>query len=327
MGNTSQHKSQIHGIPPRAVKISVCIPTYNHAHFLVDAVESVRAQTVKEFELVIVDNCSTDNTKEVVEKMMAGDNRITYVCNETNVGPVGNLNRCILHAQGEYLTILCADDVLAPTFLEKMSAALDDDPVVKLVACARIVVNENLKPKFRSGFSARKKHVSGHEAINKCLFNGNLIGEPSAVMFRRNAARRGFNMDFSQVVDLEMWFHILEQGDFVFLPEGLCLFRHYDTQGTKTNLKSFKFLADDERLFQSFITKPYIDATPFNIFNWKFRMAWNIWSHRRYIDDPAKVRDNISRFINRPLFYLLMLPAMGTKKIIKILDRMLAVLS
>lgn len=327
MESTSQHSSQNQTSLSRTIKISVCIPTYNHAHFLVDAIESARAQTIKDFELVIVDNCSTDNTKEVVSRFMSDDSRIRYICNETNVGPVGNLNRCIMHAQGEYMTILCADDLIAPTFLEKMSAALDENPVVKLVACARKVVNENLKPKFRSAFSVRKEHISGHAAINKCLFNGNLIGEPSAVMFRREDAARGFNMDFSQAVDLEMWFHLLEQGDFVFLPEELCMFRQYDAQGTKTNLKTFKFLVDDELLFQSFITKPYIDATPFNIFNWKFRMAWNIWNHRKYIDDPAKARDNIARFINLPLFYVLMFPAMGTKKIIKTLDRLLAALS
>lgn len=324
MENSSNTAPEGRNPSGRRARVSVCIPTYNHAHFLVDAVESVRNQTFSDYELVIVDNCSTDDTKEVVRQMMAHDNRIRYVCNETNVGPVGNLNRCLVLGQGDYVTILCADDLLAPAFLEKTVAALDRYPDVSLVACARTVVDEHLKPKFRTGYSARERYVPGHDVINRCLFNGNSIGEPSAVMFRKEQASRGFRMDYSQLVDLEMWFHLLEQGDFYFFPEALCSFRQYDAQGTKTNLRQFSFLDDDEKLMREFITRPYVKATPLNLYNWKFRMAFNIWKHRGYVDDPARVKEQMARFLRPALFFVVLLPAMATKKMLKIIDKLAA---
>jgi glycosyltransferase involved in cell wall biosynthesis len=305
-------------------KISVCIPTYNHAHFLIDAVKSVTEQTCKDFELIIVDNCSTDNTSEVVRQLMVHDSRIRYVCNENNVGPVGNLNRCLMYGNSDYIHILCADDILAPTFLEKMAAVLDESPNVSLVACARRVVDVHLKFKKRAGYSARSRQVPGYSVINRCLFNGNSIGEPSAVMFRKKDAARGFDPDYSQLVDLEMWFHLLEQGDFVFLPEELCCFRQHDGQGSKVNIRSFRFVSDDEKLFQNFITKPYVKLTVLNRYNWKFRMAFNIWKRRKDIEDPVKVKQYIRRFMSRPLFFAMLVPALGIKKVFKVMDKLMA---
>jgi glycosyltransferase involved in cell wall biosynthesis len=324
MESSSKAANEGMNAPGCQARVSVCIPTYNHAHFIVDAVESVKNQTYRDFELVIVDNCSTDDTKEVVRQMMSHDSRIRYVCNETNVGPVGNLNRCLVHGQGNYITILCADDLLAPTFLEKTAAALDQNPNVSLVACARTVVDEYLKPKFRAGYSAREQCAPGHAVINRCLFNGNSIGEPSAVMFRKELAARGFNTEYSQLVDLEMWFHLLEQGDFYFIPEELCSFRQYDAQRTKSNLRLFTFLDDDEKIMREFIARPYIEGTALNIYNWKFRMAFNIWKHRRYVGDPAKVKEQMGRFISPVLFFFVLLPAMAAKKLLKIMDRLAA---
>ena len=76
--------------------------------------------------------------------------------------------------------------------------------------------------------------------------------------------------------------------------------------------------------FTSYLSKPYINATPLNIFNWKFINAWNIWKQRKDCDDQAVVRQYMGRYMNRYLFYLLMLPAMGTKKLIKIWGRLSA---
>jgi len=305
-------------------KVSVCIPAYNYAHFLKDAVDSVLAQTYRDLEVLIIDNCSTDNTKDVAISYAAVDSRITYLCNESNIGPVGNLNRCLELAQGEYVKILCADDLLLPTCLERMVKTLDQYPEVSLVAGSRRLVTSSLQPIGRVGYSFREEHIPGITAINRCLFNGNLIGEPTAVLFRKRDVSRGFNGDYAQLVDLDMWFQLLEQGDFVFLPEELCLFRQHDAQGTKTNLKTFNFLADEEKLFHDYLAKPYISATRLNIFNWKFIMAWNIWKQRKNCDDPTVVREYMDRYINHLLFFVLMLPAMGTKKLIKIYNRLSA---
>ncbi len=79
-------------------KVSVLIPTYNYAHYLDETIRSVLDQTFTDFELLIVDNRSTDNTAEVVKKYL-GDNRVSFYANEKNVGLVGNWNKCLDYAK------------------------------------------------------------------------------------------------------------------------------------------------------------------------------------------------------------------------------------
>lgn len=90
---------------------SVCIPTYNYAQFLQEAVDSVVNQTFQDFEILIQDNCSTDNTQAVIEEY--DDPRISYQKNSENIGMFGNLNKVCARAKGKYIKILCADDVMS----------------------------------------------------------------------------------------------------------------------------------------------------------------------------------------------------------------------
>ena len=90
-------------------KVTVAIPTYNRAHYLPEAIESVLAQTFQDFELLILDNASTDNTPELVKSFK--DERIRYVRNQTNIGMFGNCNKALELARGEYVIIFHDDDI------------------------------------------------------------------------------------------------------------------------------------------------------------------------------------------------------------------------
>ena len=94
-------------------------------------------ETFGDFELVVVDNCSTDHTRELVADYAARDQRIRYLCNESNVGARENLNRCLQAAQGEYVKILCADDLLAPDSLRVAVSLLELRRVRQLVVVPR----------------------------------------------------------------------------------------------------------------------------------------------------------------------------------------------
>src|SRR5688572_129331 len=110
-------------------RVSILIPTYNYAHVLGEAVESALSQTFEDFELIIVDDQSKDNTDEVVQKYLS-DPRVQYYKNEKNLGLVGNFNKCLEYANGEYIKYLLADDRLHPQNLEKFVAVLDLYPNV-----------------------------------------------------------------------------------------------------------------------------------------------------------------------------------------------------
>ncbi|RYG48804.1 MAG: glycosyltransferase family 2 protein [Chitinophagaceae bacterium] len=119
-------------------RVSVIIPTYNYAHFLDDAIQSVLAQTYTDYELIIVDNASTDNTDEVVARYLS-DKRIRYYKHPENIGLVANWNSGLSHSRGEFLKMLCADDKFRPTLIEKYVSLMDRYPALSMVACNKQV--------------------------------------------------------------------------------------------------------------------------------------------------------------------------------------------
>ncbi|MBI5418627.1 MAG: glycosyltransferase family 2 protein [Deltaproteobacteria bacterium] len=239
-------------------KVSVCIPTYNYAHYLPDAVGSVLAQTFPDYELVVVDNCSTDKTPDIVRKYIDSGAKIRYYRNERNVGQTGNFNLCLKYAAGDYIKILCADDLLEPACLEKLVSAMESHPRASLAGSARMLVNDSLRPLKVLSYSDRFVEDNGFNVIKRCLLKGNLIGEPTSVLFRKIHAERGFTTTYKQLIDLEMWFHLLEQGDFVFLPEPLSKFRRHEGQLTWEYIKDPAFFGDGWRIFNEYIDKDYV---------------------------------------------------------------------
>jgi len=243
--------------------VSVCIPTYNQERFLSDALESVISQRNADFEIIIIDDCSTDSTASIAQAFALRDRRITVHVNGQNLGMVSNWNRCLELARGKYIKYLFGDDLLStPDALAKMVAAMEGTPGAVLASCARTIVDEQSRKidelsHFPDGFA-----VDGREVIRHCFLritrDHNLIGEPSAVMFRKDAAGRGFDRRYRQLVDLEMWFHLLEQGGFVYLAEPLCSFRHHEGQQTKKNEAELNFIDDLTYLFDDYLGKPYV---------------------------------------------------------------------
>ena len=254
--------------------VSICIPTFNYARFLGDAISSAQAQSYAITEIIVVDNCSTDETPEVVGTFARRDSRIRYHRNEQNIGMQGNFNRCLRLAAGRYIKFLCADDWLDPACVERMMEMLESRGNVTLVACRRELADSNMRRLGHLAYSARPHVERGVETIRRCFFRGNLIGEPTAVMFRTSQAKRGFSSAYDQIFDLEMWFHLLERGSFAFIPEPLCWLRQHQAQGTRGNLGSTKIIGDRRRIFKEFATKPYIRAGLPEKLLWDLRMAW-----------------------------------------------------
>ena len=114
-------------------KVSVCIPTFNGASYVGATIDSVLKQNFQDFEIVIVDNCSTDHTEAIVKEHLLLSEKIIFYKNEQNIGMAENFNKCLEYARGEYIKYLCADDLLLPGCLEQMVNGLDAHPEVSLV--------------------------------------------------------------------------------------------------------------------------------------------------------------------------------------------------
>jgi glycosyltransferase involved in cell wall biosynthesis len=217
--------------------ISVLLPCYNQARYLSQAIESVLSQQNADWELVISDDASTDNSAEIIRTFAARDPRIRFYLQRPNLGMAANWNWCLRNASGRYVKFLFGDDFhSAPDALATLGTALDAHPSCTLATSARLIVGENSQTRSVADELGSDGLKPGAATLVRCLLTGkNLVGEPSAVMFRRDAGQRGFDPSYRQLIDLEFWAHLLEQGDLAYVARPLCAFRRHDEQQTAVN--------------------------------------------------------------------------------------------
>ncbi len=205
------------------------MPAYNGAAHLRAAIDSVLAQTHTDFELVVIDDNSSDATAEIVASY--ADPRLRYLRNARNLGPQGNWNRCRDEARGKYFKLMPQDDLLEADCLARQVAVFEQDAQQRLalVFGARDVVNASgRKIMRRAAFGHEARRIDAHALIRACVRRGtNLIGEPGNVLLRRElVARLGpFDATYGYMVDLDYWFRALQCGDAYYLAETLSAFR------------------------------------------------------------------------------------------------------
>lgn len=213
---------------PSACKlISICVPAYNSKRFIAETVDSVLRQTYRALELIVVDDCSSDGTFDVLRGY--NDPRMRLYRNLVNIGAEKNWNKCLGLARGDYVKVLPGDDALYPDCLEKQAAILDDprNADVAFVYCARDVVDAHGRPVMKARFPGQGR-IDRRALIRKNVLHGmNVVGEPGAVLFRAAASRRigGFDARLPYIVDLDYWTRLLAVGDAYALSETLCTFR------------------------------------------------------------------------------------------------------
>lgn len=240
-------------MPPSLV--SICMPVYNGAALIGQAIESALGQTYETFELVVVDNRSTDETRETVRAI--DDERIRLEVNDVNVGPIENHNRCVELARGSVIKFLHHDDLLSPDCLESMLRIFDEQPSVGLVFSPReILLDDPEDPaaiEWKDSFAAlhegfRSLHTvnRGHDLLDQYLPSfrrppiQNWIGEPTAVMIRRACFDTvgPFNARIKQAFELDMWLRIMGSYDVGFVERPLVSFRHHQESLSATTARA-----------------------------------------------------------------------------------------
>lgn len=256
--------------------VSVCIPVHNDAGVVGDALRSAMRQAYSPLEIVVVDNCSTDDTMRIVTEESAGDSRVRIIRNAENIGMARNFSKCVEEAAGELVMILCADDVLGARCIEQLASALNEHPQAVLAACGRVITDASLKPSHVLQARQSMQEVSSQALSRECFSRGNHVGEPSSVLFRRAGAVRGFDSRYSQSLDLEMWLHLLEKGTAVLMPDPLCKIRQHAGQATRENMRSGRIVSDKQLLFRQYAAKLGNSLTLFEKLAWDARMASSV---------------------------------------------------
>ena len=207
-------------------KVSIAIPLYNCESHIRETIDSVLAQTFEDFELVVIDDQSTDNSYHIAKSY--DDPRIRVVKNIERQGFFKNWNACLKFMEGSYCKLLPHDDPLEPTCLEEQVRILDEYPGVELVHCARKIID----PSGNVLTVRRQKETEGIKASNASLrrivrSGTNPIGEPAAVMFRHATMKHigGFSDADMYSIDVEYWSRLLAEGKRYYIDQLLCSFR------------------------------------------------------------------------------------------------------
>ena len=194
-------------------KVTVLIPVFNRERFVDEAIRSVIEQDFDDFELLLVDDGSTDRTPEVLETWKQRDPRVVVVTSPTNQGIPAALNLGLAHARGKYVARLDSDDFMMPRRLAEQAALLDAHPEVVLASCAYDIVDD-------AGTHLRTwKGDEPHEVMAFLLHFFNAVGG-GQVMFRLAEVLEegGYAREYPSSEDYELWVRLLRRGRIETLP-------------------------------------------------------------------------------------------------------------
>jgi glycosyltransferase involved in cell wall biosynthesis len=220
-------------------KVSVITPNYNHARYLPRRLDSILAQTFQDFELIVLDDASTDNSREVIESY-ARDPRVRAIFNAENNGSTfKQWSLGLSHARGEYIWFAESDDYADPSLLETLVGRLDRHPNVGLAYCQSWAVDENSRVldsciKILSSYFEPSRWTadfisSGREECTNYLFWHNTIPNASAVLLRHGTLRRGGGVprDMRLNGDWMTYVNVLSISDVAFIATPLNYFRQH----------------------------------------------------------------------------------------------------
>ncbi len=205
--------------------VSICIPTYNRASMVGDAIQSALDQTYSPIEVLVVDNASGDNIEEVIKTFH--DPRLKFVKNEKNLGLFGNFNRCIELAQGKYIHILHSDDWIDPDFTQTCSCFLESNPDV-VMTFTSLILHTPKNQKLLT-VSDKTEIFPAPDGFRQILLRQSFIGCPS-VMIRREIydVIGSFSLEYPYSADYYQWLKISRQYSIAYLRDATLHYRQGD---------------------------------------------------------------------------------------------------
>lgn len=214
-------------------RVTICVPTYNKAEFLGKSLRSILGQTWSDFALIVVDDHSTDATREVVRAL--ADPRIRYVVNKENLGLTANWNRCLelaLAEESPYVAIYHDDDLYTPTILEREVNFLERHPRVGLVHTALFYYQEDAG-RYTLRMPYKRDRISSHdELLDDLRLTGTYFISTPGVLARRDAYVKAgtFDTSFKICPDLDLWWRMIEHYDIGYIAAPLFVQRIHRKQ-------------------------------------------------------------------------------------------------
>ena len=268
--------------------VSVIIPNYNHARYLKQRLDSVFNQTYQNFEVIILDDCSTDNSMEIIEQYKGNPHLSRIVVNESNSGSVfKQWDKGINLANGELVWIAESDDYCELNLLKELVNAFVEKKNV-VVACSQYVLfNEEYTCKSKE----RKTRIyKGGRYICNRLIRHNEIRNASGVVFSKETYLKISKnyLTFCNAGDLQFWSEILQYGNIARVGKNLSYNRQSSTSVTGTHMPKGDVSKEDKRMYD------YV-ASVYHLTHWQKYMAYlcKARQYQQYCYDSESIREEI----------------------------------
>jgi glycosyltransferase involved in cell wall biosynthesis len=252
--------------------VSIVIPAYNNENTIIATLESIRNQSYKNIEIIIIDDNSKDKTLQLVTEQQKKDNRIKIYHNSTNLGMIGNWNKCIQMSNGEFVKLVCADDLLDKNEIEKETEAMILNPTVNLVESDTRLIDINgrkigsFKRYHKSGL------VKGKKIARTSIIWNNFFGAPVNNLIRKSVLDKTgyFDEQFTYILDFDMWMKIACTGDVYIIHELLNSFRIRNDSNTGNLIGKDRetYVAEHQRLVDKYAGELQLT---------RFEYAFSIW--------------------------------------------------
>lgn len=275
--------------------VSIILPSYNHALFLQDRLDSILNQTYQDWEAIIIDDNSSDNSVEFINFFLKNNPSFKvkhFVVNDTNSGSgYFSWQKGIELAETKYIWIAETDDYSEPTFLEELVKILDQNDNISLAFCGsnyieegKIIYDSKNRTKDLNVETGRCKIITGEIFLNRLPFD-TYITNGSSVVFRKPKEKMNVELfNNRQLSDLFLWSHLIQNTEFGFLNKNLNFFRRYKNSTTTRMSISSKKIIYEEMLkylnffeqnykFQTFLehyVKHFVWSNKKEVFNYKF---------------------------------------------------------
>lgn len=234
----------------RRPAVTIAIPTYNRAAWIEGAVLAALAQTCQDFEVLVSDNASTDETPNVLEQFK-DDHRVRVVRQQHNLGLVGNWNACLTEARGSYIALVPDDDRIAPEFLERCMALIAREPDLPIVlGLSDLQLADESAPILRSFRNRRfATGIWDGTAMLREFLEDRLSAQMCSILVRTDALRRrgGFPADMPFSLDKAGWAPVLLQGRAGLVNESCGTFNWHEANHTHS--LDVNLCLDDEARF------------------------------------------------------------------------------
>ena len=206
--------------------VSVIIPTYNHRDYVVEALESVFAQTYIDYEVIVVNDGSPDDTAAVLRPYVESG-RIKYI-EQNNQGQAAARNRGLAEAKGEFIAFLDDDDLWTADKLSKQVAVLMLDNTL-------VCVGGSATTKFNGQVLPDNRLLPKGILMREDLYDGNPFNSPGQVLIRRSALDRigGFDESLKGTDDFELWFRLVAVGKILIQPAPVLIYRLHELNASR----------------------------------------------------------------------------------------------